>query len=220
MRMPSAAQRKLLDQATATYQKESWRAATYLAGRGIDPEATERWRLGVVSSPEPGHEWFLGRLSIPYTNKLGVMALKFRCLQEHDCKASNCKKYMWPDGQEMYVFNVGACDTAEAVIHVAEGEVDAIILAEAFGQPAVGVPGVGVWQQHWPFHFQGFERVIVWPDGDKAGRDWASKVRKEISQAEIMQMPSGKDVNDLYLEAGTEALKALAGIDESEVAHA
>lgn len=214
MRMPSSAQRKSLEHATSLYQKEIASAACFLKGRGLDLEVAGRWRLGVVVSPEPGHEWFAGRLAIPYINKLGVMAIQFRCLQDHDCKSVGCRKYLWPDGQEMFLYNVAAVDTAEPVIHMTEGAMDAMVLAEALVQPVVGVPGVGIWQQHWPTHFHGFDRVLAWPDGDKAGQAWAAKLRKEIPTVEVIQLPPGSDVNDLYLGQGTEALRALAGIDD------
>lgn len=219
MRMPSASARRLLEKATANYQTDLILADSYLNGRGIGLATANEWRLGVVSSPEPGHETYTGRLCIPYQNKLGVIGLKFRCIAGHDCKAAGCTKYLCPDGQERYLFNVADVDKAAPVLHITEGELDAIVLAEAFGEPVVGWPGTGVWQPHWPYHCQGFERVIGWPDGDKAGKDWAAKLRKEIPAFEAVNMPSGKDVNDLYLEAGTEALKALAGVEEPEVTH-
>lgn len=176
----------------------------------------ELWRLGVVASPEPGHENAIGRLCIPYINRAGVAAVKFRCLVNHDCKAEHCAKYTQPLGQETYLFNVLAVEDDATQIHITEGEFDAIILTSVLGEPAVGLPGATQWKQHYPWHFKGFDRVLVWPDGDKAGQDMASKVRKELPNAEIVGMPAGFDVTSLYLEAGEGALHKLAGEDEED----
>lgn len=217
MRMPSAGARKSLDRAVTRYEQEITRAQTYLEARGIDLLTAQVWRLGVVYSPEPGHEHAVGRLVIPYQNKLGVFALKFRCLQQHDCKANSCPKYMAPLGQETHPYNILATEDDADTIHICEGELDTIILTGVLGEPVVGIPGVQNWKAHYPFHFKGFERVLAWPDGDKAGADFGLKIRKEIPAAEIVTMPSGHDVNSLLLDLGAEALRKLAGADEDEM---
>jgi DNA primase len=127
-----------------------------------------------------------------------------------------------PSGQEDYLFNVVATDSTADTIHLTEGELDALVLAEVLGEPVVGIPGAAKWARHWVFHFQSFRRVLLWPDGDKAGRDMANRVRKELPQIDVVQMPSGHDVNSVYSELGPETLRGLAGVDEStllEVAH-
>lgn len=222
MRMPSASQRRSLDRAATAYQSNLILADSFLRARGVDLATANQWRLGVVSLPEPGHEHAIGRLSIPYINRAGVMALKFRCLADHACKEHDCTKYLAPQGQETYIFNVAATDTASRRIHICEGELDAVVLEEALGEPAVGIPGASMWQPHWVCHFRGFDQVIAWPDGDKAGRDLGNRLRKEIEAVEVVSMPAGKDVTNVYLEAGTVALRALAGIEDysPEVAHA
>lgn len=217
MRMPSPKQRRSLEKAVARYETELEIASGYLQERGIEPPVARRWRLGVCSEPEPGHEAAVGRLVIPYTNKLGVIAVRFRCLRDHSCKADNCPKYWGPLGQEAYLFDVLAVESDSPTIHITEGELDAVVLDQVLGEPVVGVPGTGSWKAHCPWHFRGFERVLVWGDGDKAGQDFARMLRKDLPAAEIVTMPNGHDVNSLYVESGAEALKKLAG-DEDEPA--
>lgn len=213
MRMPSVKQRRLLERAATKYQQQVQLASGYLGARGITREVATRWRLGVCSIPEPGHEVGAGRLVIPYLNRAGVMGLKFRCIQAHDCKAEQCPKYLAPLGQEAYLFNVLAVESDASTIHVTEGELDAVVLCEALAEPVVGVAGASVWKPHHPWHFRGFERVLVWGDGDKAGRDWARMLHKELSTAEVVMMPEGHDVNSLFVTSGAEALRKLAGDD-------
>lgn len=214
MRMPSASQRKSLERAVTKYEAEIPIALDYLAARGITKEMAAEWRLGVVYSPEPGHEAAIGRLCIPYQNKLGVIGVKFRCLQAHECKTEKCPKYINPLGQESYLFNVLSTEADADTIHLCEGELDTVILAHVLNEPVVGLPGAQNWKPHYPFHFKGFDRVLVWADGDKAGEDMGRMVRKEVPNAEIVLMPTGYDVSEIYSEMGAEALRKLAGLED------
>lgn len=216
MRMPSASARKSLEKAVTRYQVELPRATAYLAARGISEATAELWRLGVVGSPETGHEFATGRLCIPYTNRLGIIGVKFRCLQRHDCRSESCPKYVYPLGQEAYLFNVLDTDDDGDTIHICEGELDTIVLKSVLQETVVGIPGVQNWKSHYPCHVKGFERVLVWADGDKAGQDFAAKIRKEVAAAETVPMPTGYDVSQIYSEMGAEAIRKLAGADEND----
>src|SRR6266542_3945846 len=89
MRMPSSVQMKSLEKAAVTYGRSLTLATGYLSAKGIpDLDVVTGWRLGVVESPEPGHDQYVGRLAIPYLNRAGVVGFKFRCLSDHDCKST------------------------------------------------------------------------------------------------------------------------------------
>lgn len=219
MRMPSAAQRRSLARAAATYQEHWTEASGYLADRGITEEMAGKWRLGVVRSPEPNHEAYVGRLAIPYINYIGVVGFKFRCIRDHDCKTDSCDKYMCPDGQPVFLFNMTAVDTTRTTIHITEGEIDCLILSEVLaGEPVVGIPGAKQWPSHWTAHFRGFERVLLWSDGDRAGREMVKRVREFVPMVERVPIPSGHDVNSLFRAEGAEAVRGLAKslLDERE----
>jgi len=220
MKMPGVKQLRLLERATAKYQESLPLASTYLRGRGIDLFTAELWRLGVVSQPEPGHEAMIGRLCIPYVNRLGVIAHKFRCMADHDCKTENCAKYLGLLGQEAYLFNVVATDDCGSTIHITEGELDAIVLTSVLGEPVVGVPGADAWRPYTPWHFRGYDSVFVWADGDRAGKNFARAVKDSVGTAEIVAMPNGHDVNSLYLEVGAEGIRKLCGVDEESLLEA
>ena len=215
MRMPSVKQLKSLEKATVIYETELEEAKDYLRGRGITRETAKAARLGVVTSPEPGHEHAKGRLSIPYTNKLGVIGIKFRCL-DHEDKFEGCPKYIIPTGQEQYLYGVVDADEDSDTIHITEGELDCLVLRQVLGEPAVAIPGSSVWKPHHLWHFKGWPRVVLWADGDKAGQDMASRLRKDIQGLEVVPMPHGHDVNSLFLEQGAEAVRKFAGLEEEE----
>lgn len=216
MRMPSKGQLKSLEKATQAYEAKLDLVMGYLTDRGIGRETALAARLGAVVSPEPGHELATGRLAIPYINKLGVIGMKFRCVLGHDCKAEGCPKYVCPVGQDVYLYGVLDADEDADTLHLTEGELDRLVLCQVLGEPAVGLPGVNTWEPHHGWHFKGWSRVLSWADGDKAGQDMNKRLRKEVQNFEAVSMPSGHDVNSLFLEQGADAIKRLAGLEEQE----
>lgn len=76
------------------------------------------------------------------------------------------------------------------------------------GIPAVGVPGVENWQDHWPKVLAEFQAVYVLADGDKAGRKFASFLAREI-RARRVPIPPGADVNSIYMKEGADGLRRL-----------
>lgn len=215
MQKPNKKQRKTLERAVALYQEHAAMAMAYLSGRGVAGELADAMRLGVVITPEAGHEFAAGRLVIPYLDMQGVYSLKFRCMIDHDCKAENCKKYLGLPGQEAGLYNVIDTESTADTIHIAEGELDTLILKQVFPEhPAVGLPGSSTWRPHHPFHFGGFERVLVWADGDQAGRHLGREIRKDVRAAEIVPVPDGFDATSLFLAIGAEGMRKMVGEEE------
>lgn len=214
---PNKKLRKALERAVTRYSESLSTANSYLRGRGIEEEAAEAARLGVVTSPEVSHEQYVGRLCIPYLDKLGVYAVKFRCMIEHSCKESSCSKYLSPLGQESSLYGVLDADAIATTIHIAEGELDRLILKQVFpGDSAISVPGAQSWKPHYKFHFGGFDRVVIWPDGDKAGEDLANRIQKDVRSAEVAPVPKGLDVTDLYVTSGADTLRQMIGEDDED----
>jgi len=108
------------------------------------------------------------------------------------------------------------CDSTADVIHITEGELDRLILKQVFDEPVAGIPGVQNWKAHYPFHFAGFERVLVWPDGDKAGEDLANKIRHQVGNAEVVPVPKGMDVTELFLSVGAEVMRRMTGEEDDD----
>jgi DNA primase len=204
----SEEQRRFFEQAASTYQQDlagDTSAQAYLASRGLGPSALGTFRLGAVRRPLPGHEQYQGRLAIPYLTPAGVVNIRFRCLQQHECEGH--PKYLSAEGAGTNLFNVLDLKKDSPFICVAEGEIDTMSLSLA-GLPAVGVPGVDTWQKHFGRCLEDFDVIYAFGDGDKAGSKFSNFLARE-TRARPIRMPSGEDCNSLFQKGGADALRRL-----------
>jgi len=198
----SVLQKELLGKATEKYAENIYQAEAYLKQRGIPLEVARLARLGVVVEPETGHEAFVGRLSIPYITKSGVVDLRFRSLNP-----AVEPKYMGLTGAETKMYNVLDVERAGDFIGVCEGELDTLTMSACVGIPCVGVPGANSWKRHYTRLLADFERVFVFADGDQPGTEFARSLARELPVT-IVQLPDGEDVNSVYVSEGVEYLLA------------
>jgi DNA primase len=192
----NASQKDLLDKATTKYAGSIYQAEDYLKSRGIPLEIARLVSLGVVAEPEVGHEAFIGRLSIPYITKTGVVDLRFRSLNP-----AVEPKYMGMTGAETKMYNVLDVERAGDYIGVCEGEIDTLTISRCVGIPCVGVPGANSWKKHYTRLLADFERVFVFADGDQPGTEFARSLARELPVT-IIQLPDGQDVNSMYVQEG------------------
>lgn len=183
-------------------------AEAYLEKRGILSGA-EKFLLGYVEEPAPGHEDRLRHhLSIPYITESGVVGFKFRRIDDGD------PKYMIPTGQKHHLYNVSAIIHAVREVLIVEGEIDAISATLA-GHPAVAVAGVNAWKPHFARCFDGIGRVIIATDNDakedgsNPGQDLARRLQDAIPQAIRVSLPPDSDVNSIIVDQGAQALTNL-----------
>lgn len=200
---PSESQKSWLGSLADRYH-ESLDEATlsYLAARGIDRDAATGFRLGLVTDPDPAHQRYMGRLSIPFITPTGVVYMRFRCLEDHP-KCDDHGKYEGIAGDSTHLYNVSALHVAGDTIVVTEGELDALISTEA-GVPAVGVPGATNWKPFYYRLFDDYERVILVGDGDSAGREFVATLARNLGNSIRRPMPEGYDVNSYVLEHGVD----------------
>jgi len=201
-------QKELLGKATRRYSENISLADDYLKSRGITREVARLARFGVVGEPEVGHEAFVGRLSIPYITKTGVVDLRFRSLNP-----AVEPKYMSMTGAETRMYNVLDIEQAGDWIAVCEGELDTLTLSACVGIPCVGVPGANSWKKHYTRLLADFERIFVFADGDQPGKEFATSLSRELPVT-IVQLPDGEDVNSAYVKYGADYLKEKAKINE------
>jgi DNA primase len=206
----SESQKELLALAVQKYQANIYQAEDYLKSRGITIEVARLARLGVVLDPEPGHEAYTGRLTIPYITKTGIADLRFRSLNP-----AVEPKYMGMTGAETKMYNVLDIERAGDWIGVCEGELDTITMSKCIGIPCVGVPGSNSWKKHYTRLLADFERVFVFADGDQPGKEFATGLARELPVTAI-NMPDGEDVNSTYVKYGADFIREKAGLVNEE----
>jgi DNA primase len=204
--MLSEKQRQSLTEAAEKYCNAiTPQAQSYLSERGITQEVASMFHLGSVVEPSAGHEHSVGRLSIPYRTPAGVVGLKFRAVDNE-----TTPKYLYPTGQKVGLYNVNDLHRISDTIAICEGEIDTIILSGVVGVPAVGVAGVGQWKLHFPKLFESYAKILVFADNDvkedgrNPGQELAKKIKEDLQQATIINMPPNCDVNETYLQYGVE----------------
>lgn len=197
------------------YKQHQTSLSPYLDGRGL-AGAAERFRLGVVPAGPDDNARFHGRMSIPYLTPSGIVGWKYRCVQPHNCKDLDHPKYDQPAGQKQNLYNAHAVLRGGDTIFLTEGELDTIAIETLTGFPSVGCPGAQQWKAHsyWGRVFNGFDRVIIPADGDKAGREFADTVAHLLPEAVVVQLPDGEDANSLLAKDRAEFLRR-CGVESS-----
>jgi DNA primase len=203
----SLSQKELLGRATAKYAESIYLAEDYLVSRGITKEVARQARLGVVEAPEPGHEQYTGRLSIPYITKTGVVDLRFRSLNP-----AVEPKYMGMAGVDTRMYNVLDIEHAGDWIGVCEGELDTLTMSKLVGVPCVGVPGANSWKKHYTRLLADFERIFVFADGDAPGREFAASLARELPVTTV-SFGDGEDVNSVYIRHGADYIREKMGLN-------
>ena len=203
---------KLLREVAHRYaQAISDEALLALAERGISEEVAARYSLGTVSEPHQGHEQYEGWISIPYLTASDLcVGFKFRRLD------MGLPKYGSPMGQKTHLYNVTDILLDSPHVVICEGEFDAIIVSGVLGIPAVGVPGVQAWKPWYPRLMTGYDTIFVAGDNDdrddkedNPGQLFSKRVAGEVPNSQIVQLPSGMDITDFYLQNGRDKTREL-----------
>jgi len=164
----------------------------------------QKFRLGYVEDPLPGHEQYQGMLAIPYLRRSeardefgrrqwSTVSIRFRCLVP-GCQHEFHGKYNSVEGDRPTLFNTVALLKPTDKMLICEGELDALT-AQVHGFDAVGVPGVQLWKKSFTELLLGYETVFIAADGDDPGRDFAKKVRAFLPNGRIVRCPPGQDIN-------------------------
>jgi hypothetical protein len=198
----------------------------YLRTHGLDKDIAAKYQLGFVNPAEQDDARFTGMLAIPYLTQAGIVAIKFRCVEDHDHKQHG-GKYAQPEGQDTWIFNPNAFFDADDVIGVAEGEVDAIVATEKIGVPTIGIPGVDVWKANrkaWRRTLDDYERVLIFVDGDQPrtspdgvvtqpGLDMAKAISHDLKgRGRLVRCDPNEDVASMVAAGRIEVLKERAGL--------
>lgn len=215
MKPISDSRREFLTRVTDQYLEHADQAEDYImATRGLSATQAAYYRLGVVVDPPDDHWRFKGRLAIPYVTRSGVVAMKFRCMEDHDCGDNGHEKYLGESGGLVTLFNVRSLHIESSTIAICEGEMDAIVVEQLVGIPAVGYPGASQWKSNrfWRRCFAGYDKVYVVADGDDAGATSAEAIMADLPNATLVMMPDKMDASSVAVgDDGAEHLRKKMG---------
>lgn len=202
----------------------------YLREHGLTKEVAARYRLGFVNPAEPADRIYQGMLSIPYVTKAGIVAMKYRCVEDHDHSVHG-GKYSQAEMADSWIYNPQAFFDAEDTIGVAEGEIDAIAATEFVGVPTIGIPGVDYWRANrkaWRRTLDDYSTILIFVDGDspremkspdgtvtvkQPGLDMAKSIQADVrGRGRLVRCDQGEDVASMVAKGRLETLRERAGL--------
>lgn len=208
MLVPDRSRKNVLDQAAQEFTLNLISSETdclYWEERGLDADLLTKYRIGLVGE-DCSLEWkpYVGRYSIPYVTRTGVVTIRFR----RAAHAEGGPKYLSLPGDTARLYNVRTLLHDGHTLAVVEGEIDAITLEEHAGLPSVGVPGVANWKPVFANLVGNYDRILCIGDGDEAGRNFAETLAEDLEAVPVV-MPEGEDVNSYWQHHGPLELRGL-----------
>lgn len=191
-------------------------AVEYLRSHSVDQSIARKYHLGLVANPAPDDERFRGYLAIPYLTTAGCMAIKYRCVDNHDCKEHRHPKYDQHHGQPTRLYNSAAFFDAGDTIGACEGEIDAIVATERVGLPTLGFPGASQWGSNskiWKICLSDYSQVVYFADGDNAGDGAWKSIREDLgAKVRLVRADPGEDVASMVVKGRIVKLQELADV--------
>jgi len=181
------------------------RARLYLTNRGLTPDTLRRWQIGYL--PGSPTEWRkMGGLSVPCGIVIpGEVGGVIWYLKTRRAKAEPRRKYPQVTGSRPALFGADTLTEREVVV-MAEGEFDAMLLAQESGE-VVGVCTMGSASgdldlSQWGASLVHARRLLLAYDSDQAGANGAQRMAAMTQRARRIIPPMGKDVTEFWQAGG------------------
>jgi hypothetical protein len=194
-------------QQPATAQAQPLTLAALADAKQLDAEKLIAWHVRELPD---------GGIEILYLTREGELhAVQYRYALEGD------NRFKWRKDDTPILYGLWRlCEwTGSDTLYLCEGTSDTWTLWHA-DLPALGIPSATTWKSEWWREVEGFERIVLIADADKAGKDLAKTLAKTCpdslrERVQVLQLPDGiKDANELWqqVDADPERFReALAG---------
>lgn len=187
----------------------------HLAGRGFSPEDLIQSGLVVPGVQGRGpHDRFRDRVTFPIRDTAGrVISFGGRALGEEEPKYLNgSETALYDKGRTLFrFFDVAQESRRSGRVVVVEGYFDAISLAASGVSGAVAVCGTALGPGHTPLLKRLAEKVILFFDGDSAGRKAVHRALGPLLEAgmavQVACPADGQDPDDLARRGGAAAVE-------------
>ena len=135
---------------------------------------------------------------VPFPNKNGIWYE--RKMLAPGVPANKRQKVLSPSGSSPHLYNPARLGPNAGLLFFCEGEYDTLSVLDC-GWDAIGTQGTGTFNKTWARLFVGSTNVIAF-DGDAAGRKAAFELQSIFrdlgNNAHILDVPDGRDLNDLH----------------------
>lgn len=195
-----------------TQQVETSRPSDLITGgdikpfRGISAKACEKYNYRITKNGA-GDTVHLA----PYYNEAGHL------VAQHLRYESDKNKMPWKgNAKEASFFGINKISKSGKKLYICEGEVDTMSVSDAMNNSwdVIGVAGAqslkGLIKKNIEW-IDKYDEVIIFFDGDDAGRDSAKEAADIITagKCKIVNCPEGKDANDILVTEGSKAVMKL-----------
>jgi hypothetical protein len=194
-------------QQPATAQAQPLTLAALANAKRLDAEKLIAWHVRELPD---------GGIEILYLTREGELhAVQYRCALEGD------NRFKWRKDDTAILYGLWRlCEwTGSDTLYLCEGTSDTWTLWHA-DLPALGIPSATYWREEWWREVEGFPRIVLIADADKAGSKLVEKLALSCPEhlrerVQVLQLPNGiKDANELWqqVDADPERFReALAG---------
>lgn len=185
--------------------------------RGLSDEAILNRGLGITWSK--GKAWFF----IPLLND-GERVTHYKAtafdVETGDWLRDRAGKKIIRSGGEVVLYMIDqALEFPDKPLVICEGEIDAVLARQYNVNAITGTGGAGTFKDDWALRIkrdlQVENGVCLLYDGDESGRSGAQKAAANLTAAgvpvRVGTLPEGKDVSDVILENGPQALHTIVG---------
>ena len=137
--------------------------------RGFRDDTIKKWRLG----------WDGNRIVIPIFQNGELVTLRYR---QNPLIEVDGAKYLSHPGSNIVLFNQDCLEKKVAGTCIVEGEFDAMILMQEWGNDSVvsSTGGCNSWIDEWTSKFKEIRRISIIFDNDAAGIEGANKISKKL----------------------------------------
>jgi hypothetical protein len=197
-------------QQPATAQAQPLTLAALANAKRLDAEKLIAWHVRELPD---------GGIEILYLTREGELhAVQYRYALEGD------NRFKWRKGDTAILYGLWRlCEWTDSdTLYLCEGTSDTWTLWHA-DLPALGIPSASTWREEWWREVEGFERIVLIADADKAGKDLAKTLAKTCpdslrERVQVLQLPDGiKDANELWQREGANAERFRAALASSHI---
>lgn len=181
---------------------------SYLKRRGLNDETIERFGLGYCD-----RGILRGRIAIPIHNERGeLLAYAGRLIEDAEKSTSGVEKYRFPQNfhKSLVLFNLNRVPEDADCIVVVEGYFSVFWLTQCGHDNVVALMGTSLSQRQKELICERFKRVMLFFDGDDAGRKASFAIAHELAKSVWVRVipyladlqpdkVASSDLNDLLL---------------------